>query len=206
MVDLTNLPSDITPEDFFMDVLFDVLGEVDLPDGMGQERLQFHVTGTDGIDVHIGLDEEDDLTIEEGAAASPPIAITISDADFTNLMAGNLRDRIKAETGGAAIGPRQLRKAFLPDATVQRVKGLSGDIQIRIADPDTDDTIVVTTTLGGGSPSVDSPTCTVSLDVPTVLDIASGRQQPQQLFFQGRVRIDGDMSVVMGLVSALTAP
>jgi len=206
VTDITNLPSDITPEDFFMEVLPELLGEVDLPDGLGTERLQFHFTGDDGMDIHIGVDDDGDLTLEEGQSDSPPIAISASTSDFRAAIAGSLRDQVKAETGDIAIGPKQLRKAFMPDSKVQRIKALSGDLQFRLKDSQLGDEYAYTLTLGGKAPNASSPTTTVSLDLPTLLEIVSGRQQMQQLFFQGKVRIDGDMNVIMGLMAVVTSP
>lgn len=206
MTDLTALPADITPEDFFMEVLPDVLCEVDIPDGLGSERMQFNVVGEDGVEIHIGIDEEGDLTLEEGQADAPPIAVTVSTEDFQSIIAGDLRDRIKAETGKVVIGPRQLKHAFLPDSKVQQIKALSGDLQLRIIDDKTGEEIAITTTLGGAAPNVDSPACTVSLDVPTLLEATKNPRGAQQLFFAGRIRVDGDMGIVLGLMGLLSAP
>ena len=206
MADLTNLSRDVTPSEFFTEILPEVLGEVELPSGLGTERLQIHVTGDDGIHLHMGVDADGDLTIEEGDAAAPPIAVTLSCGDFRSLVAGDLRDKVKAVTGNVPIGPRQLRKAFLPDAKIQRIKALKGDLQTRIVDKDDGVTYAITVTLGGAAPNADKPACTVTLDVPTLLEVVLGKQQAQQLFFQGRIRVDGDMGVMLGLMSALTAP
>ncbi len=205
MSDLTNLPADITAEDFFYEHLAEELAEVELPDGLGADRMQFNVTGDEGIELHIGIDEDGDLTIEEGQADAPPIAVTTSWDHFYSMIAGELRDRIREVTGGFELTPRHLRRTFLPEAKVQQIKGLSGDIQVKIHDADTGEDTVVTATLGGGAPNLDSPSCSVGLDVPTLLEIASGRQNPQQLFMAGQVRIDGDMGVVLGLVGILSA-
>ena len=189
-----------------MEILPDALAEVDLPDGLGTERLQFHISGEDSIDIHIGIDGDGDLTLEEGVTDSPPIAISTSDTDFRAIIAGSLRDQVKAKTGRVAVGPRQLRKAFLPADKVQRIKVLSGNLQFHLVDNDEGAEYRYTLTLGGGTPDVNNPSCTVSLDVPTLMEIAGGQQQIQQLFFQGKVRIDGDMNVIMGLMAVVTSP
>jgi putative sterol carrier protein len=204
MTDLTNLPEDITPEDFFMDALPEVLCEVELPDGLGEERMQFNVIGEGGVEISIGLDDEADLTIEEGQCVSPPMAVTVGRDDFQSLIAGELRDKIKDATGGKVrIGPRELRHAFMPDVMTQKIKALSGDIQLRIEDTDTGDAVVATVTLGGKTPDTANPTATVSIDIPTLLEVASGKQNPQALFMQGRLRIDGDMAIIMSLMTVL---
>ncbi len=206
MVDLSNLARELTPTAFFEEILPDILGEIDVPSDAGTERLQFHVTGPDGVDVHIGLDADKNFELEFGKAEKPPMALTASDNDFRSIVNGDLRDKIRAATGGVAIGPKQLRKAVMPDSKVQRIKLLAGDLQIRIQDKELGETYTYTLTLGGGTPNIAAPKCSISLDVPTLLEAAGGKQPPQQLFFQGRIRVDGDMSIMMGLMGVLTSP
>ena len=208
MTDLTNLPVDMTAEQFFDDILYDILGEVDIPDNLGHERMQFNITGDEGGSYHIGMefdDEEDDdvLTIEEGQTDCPPVAVTVGIDDFRGMLAGDLKDRFVDELGDAFLNPKLLKHAFLPDSLVQKVKSLSGDLQVRIEDKESGDTYTATGTLGGSAPNTDSPTCTVHIDVATMLEIAQRKSDPQQLFMQGRIRIDGDMSVVLQLMGLL---
>lgn len=202
MTDLTNLPADTTAEDFFYEILPEVLSEVDLPDGLGSERMQFNVLGEGGVEVNIGI-EDGEVSLEEGQADAPPIAVSVSEDDFLSLVCGDLRDKIKEVQPNAKIGPRQLRRSFMPDSIVQQLKALSGDIQLRIADPETGTEIVITNTIGGGTPNLASPSCVVKVNVPTLLDIASGRENPQQLFMQGRIMIDGDMGIVMQMMGIM---
>ena len=208
MTDILNLPVDMTAEQFFDDLLYDILGEVDIPDGLGHERMQFNITGDEGGSYHIGMEfdeEEDDdvLTIEEGQTAAPPVAVTVDIDDFRGMLAGDLKDRFVDELGEAFLNPKLLKHAFLPDSVVQKVKSLSGNLQVRIEDKESGDQYVVTGTLGGGAPNVDSPTCTVLIDVKTMLDVARRKADPQQLFMQGRIRIDGDMAIVLQLMGLL---
>ena len=209
MVDLSNLPRDITPEQFFDEILPEILGEIQeagLPAGTGSERLQFHVTGDGACAVHIGLDAEKNFEIEYGTAAAPPIAVTTGANDLRSILAGDLRDKIKAATGGVAIGPKQLRKSVMPDSKLQRIKALRGDIKMQIEDKEEGITYAYTLTLGGGTPNTTTPMCTVSLDVATLLEIVSGKQQAQQLFFAGKLKVLGDMTILMGLMAAMSAP
>ena len=203
MTDLTNLPAEITPEEFFTEALPEVLGEVDLPDGLGTERMQFNVVGDDGIEINIGIDEDGDLSLEYGQADSPPIAVTVTEEDFLSAIAGDLRDAIKDAVGDKMeIGPRQLRHTFMPDSVVQQIKALDGDVQIRIQDSDTGEDTVITVTLGGGTPNVDSPACTVKLGLSTLLDVAKGAKA-EQLFMQGQIQIEGDMGIVLALMGIM---
>jgi hypothetical protein len=206
MTDLTHLDSNTTPEDFFYEHLPEALGEVEIPGNVGTEPLQINITGANGVTLSIALDEDGDLAFEEGQSNAPPIAITASDIDFCAMVCGSLRDKIKEATGAVIIGPRQLSKAFLPNLIVQKIKALSGDIQIHIVDDDEGAEYTLTITLGGGAPNISSPACKVTIDVPTLIDVASGKEQAQQLFFQGRIRVEGDMAVVMGLLGAVMTP
>lgn len=204
MVDLTKLPDDITPEQFFTETLPEVLGDVDLPDGLGSERMQFNVTGAGGAAYHIGVDPAEGLTIEEGQATNPPVAITATVEDFRSALAGDLRDRMIAATGGGVITPKQLRKAFMPDSKVQKVKMIKGDVQLRLEDGATVN--AVTLTFGGGKPNTAAPTCKVSLGFASVIEMAQRKANPQQLFMQGKIRIEGDMSIVMQLMTVMSQP
>jgi putative sterol carrier protein len=206
MTDLTNLPDTTTCEEFFFEILPEVLNEVDLPDSVGTEPLQINITGDDAVELIIAVDDDGQLGFEEGQADAPPIAITAKDSTFLALVCGSIRDQVKAATGQVMLGPRQLSKAFLPDPIVQKIKALSGDIQIQIVDPAEGEKYVLTITLGGRPPSIQSPSCTLTIDVPTLIDVASGKEKAQQLFFQGRIRVDGDMAVILGLMGAVTTP
>ena len=208
MIELTNVPVDMTAEQFFDDILYDILGEVEIPDNLGRERMQFNVTGDEGGSYHIGMEfdeEEDDdvLTIEEGQTNAPPVAVTVSIDDFRGMLAGDLKDRFLDELGDAFVNPKLLKHAFVPDSIVQKIKSLSGNLQVRIEDKELGDVYVVTGTLGGGQPNIAAPTCTVLIDVATVLEIAQRKADPQQLFMQGRIRVDGDMSIVLQLMGLL---
>ena len=210
MADLADLPSDITPEQFFTEVLPEVLGEIEsLPDGLGTERMQFNITGPGGGEYNLGIDPNEGqgiegLTIEEGQATRPPICVTASVADFQSLLAGDLRDKVRDATGGLLIGPKQLRKAFMPDAKVQKIKTVSGDVQLRLEAGG--QATVVTITFGGNPPNTAAPRCKVSLGMPAIMEMAQKKANPQQLFMQGKIRMDGDMSIVLQLMGMLAQP
>ena len=206
MINLTDFEAGTTPETFFLEILPEILSEVELPDGLGTERLQITITGEEGIELHFCIDEDGDLTIEEGQAESPPLAISVSDQDFMEMLCGRLRDRIRAEMGELEVHPKRLKRLVLPDQIVQNIKALNGNIQTCVVDEDDDESYRVTVTVGGGTPNLINPECSVKIDVPTILDIASGKEQAQQLFFQGRIKVDGDLGVVMGLMGAVSAP
>ena len=203
MTDLTNLPAEITPTELFYEVVPEVLAELEIPDTVAKERVQFHITGEGGIAVNIGMDEDGDLTIEDGFSSSAILALTATTDDFQAFVAGDLRDRVLAETGQVVIGPRQLRYLFVPAAKVSLIRAYPGDIQLRLEDKELGTTYVATVTIGGATPNVDEPRCKVSLTLDTVLDILKGKQTVQQLFFTGGITIEGDMGTVLGLMGAL---
>lgn len=55
--------------------------------------------------------------------------------------------------------------------------------------------------VGFNTLDTDSPTCTLSTSEGELLSIAEMGQTPQEAFMAGKVRLDGDMSILMGLVA-----
>jgi predicted lipid carrier protein YhbT len=43
--------------------------------------------------------------------------------------------------------------------------------------------------------------CTISMDAADYVDMREGRSDPQQLFFQGKLQVDGDIGLAMKLQS-----
>ena len=92
----------------------------------------------------------------------------------------------------------------MPDAKVQKIKTVSGDVQLRLEDGG--QATVVTITFGGNPPNTAAPRCKVSLGMPAIMEMAQKKANPQQLFMQGKIRMDGDMSIVLQLMGMLAQP
>lgn len=200
---LLNLPSSITPSEFFEEVLLDELGAVDVPSGTSREPAQFNVLGA-GI-WSIGVDDEG-VYIDSKACKCPPIQVSMTEADWRAVVAGPFKERLAKSGAASLFHPKMMRHLFLPDAKVAMLKNFPGDLQMRIEDPDEAVTYAYTLTLGGGAPKVDTPTTTLTFQMADVEEMLAGRSNPQQLFMSGKLRIDGDMNMVMGLMSVAMAP
>ena len=57
--------------------------------------------------------------------------------------------------------------------------------------------------MGGQPPNVTSPTTTIRVDLTYLGRLASGAENVQNAFFAGKIRIDGDMNLAMGLMTAV---
>ncbi len=55
--------------------------------------------------------------------------------------------------------------------------------------------------IGFNGINTESPTCTLSTSENELIEIAEKGQSPQEAFMAGKVRLDGDMSILMGLVA-----
>ena len=59
----------------------------------------------------------------------------------------------------------------------------------------------MTLTFGGAAPKPAAPTTTVTFSRDDFLAILGGELQPQAAFFAGKIRLDGDMNLAMGLMA-----
>lgn len=194
--DFANLPADITPAQFFAAVT-EALKDEPAPAGAAPDKLVMHIGGetwamgfTDGR-----------LAIDQGGAAKPPLQISSTLEDFRTFAAGKVRDAMKAKAGSkaAAIDAKQIAKLFRVTHKTEQVKAYSGDLQLVVEDGATK--YKLTLTFGGGTPNPASPTTTISLTLEDFLALAGGELNPQAAFFAGKIRLDGDMNLAMGLMA-----
>ncbi len=200
MTDFTNLPADITPAQFFK-AIEDALASEPAPAGASPEKLVLHVTGDQGGTWSMGF-VGGKLAIEQLATTGAPLQISMTTDDLRAFVAGDVRDAVKAKTGNrGAIDPKQMAKAFKITSKTDQVKAFSGDLQVRIEDKAKGKTYKLTLTFGGGVPNVGAPTTTISMDLADFLSVLGGELNPQTAFFTGKLRLDGDMNLAMGLMA-----
>jgi putative sterol carrier protein len=197
MTDFANLPADITPAQFF-DLVAAALANEPAPAGAAPDKLVIHVNGADGGVWNLGF-EGGALKIAEGPATAPPLQLTMTSDDLRAFIAGAIRDAIKARAGGRTIDASQLAKLFRITSKTEQVKAYSGDLQIVLEGPG--QTYRLTLTFGGTAPKPEAPTTTVTFTLDDFLAILGGELQPQAAFFAGKIRLDGDMNLAMGLMA-----
>lgn len=200
---LLNLSPTITPAEFFEEVLLDELGQLDVPADTCREPAQFNVLGA-GVWT-IGIDDEG-VYVDAKAAPSPPIQLSMSEEDWRAVVAGPVKERLQRSGAASLFNPKAMRHFFLSETKVSTLRMFPGDLQMRIDDQDEAATYAFTLTLGGAKPNVDKPTTTLTVQMSDVEEMLKGKSNPQQLFMQGKLRIDGDMNLVMGLMSVAMAP
>ena len=200
---LLNLPTTITPSEFFEEVLLGELAAVEVPSDTSREPAQFNVLGA-GV-WSIGVDDEG-VFVDSQAATQPPIQVSMSENDWRAVVVGPFKERLAKSGAASLFHPKMMKHLFLSDSKVSMLKQFPGDLQMRIEDRDEATTYSFTLTLGGGAPKVESPTTTLTFQMTDVEDMLAGRSNAQQLFMQGKLRIDGDMNMVMGLMSVAMAP
>lgn len=199
MSDLTDLPPDITPADFIK-IVEETLANEPVPENASPEKGQITLTGDGGGQWTLGF-VDGKLKFEAGTAAEPPMQLTMSVDDWRAFVAGALRDAVKEHVDTAALDPKTLSELYKSTEMVDKVKEIKGDLQMVIEDGDKQ--YVLTVTTGGVAPNADEPTARVLVTKDDFALLAAGKENPQQAFFMGKVRIEGDMNHVMGLMGLM---
>lgn len=200
MTDLANLPRTIMPEEFF-ELVVEAIGGAPAPPGATEDRSVLRLVGPGGGAWSAGF-EGGLLALLEGDAAGPLVTITLSVPDWREFIAGRVRDAVDPHIPVPLGDPRTLTRLVEHSARALILKDFAGDLQIVIEDKDEDADYVATLTFGGGEPSVASPTTTITVTLGDLVAIVSGKDDAQSAFFQGKIRVDGDMNLAMGLMTA----
>lgn len=198
MTDFANLPADITPAAFFKAVE-DALANEPAPAGASPEKLVFHVDGEAGGSWSMGF-VGGRLKIDEGAGPGAPLQVSATTHDFRAFIAGEIRDAIKARSGGKGqIDAKKMARLFRVTEKTDQVKAFSGDLQLRMDDGAK--SYKLTLTFGGGTPKPAAPTTTIKMELSDFLALTAGELNPQAAFFAGKISLDGDMNLAMGLMA-----
>lgn len=197
--DFANLPADITPGALFS-ALAEALKDEPAPEGAAPDKLLLHVDGDGGGTWAMGF-VDNRLAIEEGTADSPPMQLSITLDDLRAFVAGDIRDAVKAKAGdkASAVDPTKLAKLFKITHKTEQVKAYSGDLQMIIENGGAAHKL--TLTFGGGRPDPAQPTTTISITLDDFLALLGGELNAQAAFFAGKIRLDGDMNLAMGLMA-----
>lgn len=195
MSDLTNLPADITPKDFFALVAETVASEA-APDNPRPERGQITLQGEGGGAWNFGF-RDGNLTIEAGEASGAPVHLALSVEDWRAFVAGTVRDALQEHVESAVIDPAALTKLYESAEKVDQVMALKGTLRVTIEDEGRD--YLATIATGGADPAEEPATASINMTLADFGLIASGAENPQMAFFSGKIRVDGDMNHVMGL-------
>ncbi len=195
MTDFANLPADITPGAFFQAVEAALQNEP-APAGAAPDKLLIHVSGETGGTWAMGF-EGGRLTIPEGTATNPPLQISLTTEDLRAFVAGSIRDAIKAKAGDRAIDAKQIAKIFGITRKTEQVRAIKGDIQVAITTAS--GAHKLTMTFGGEAPKVADPATKITMSFDDFVALTRRELDPMQAFFMGRIQMDGDLNLAMGL-------
>jgi hypothetical protein len=201
MADLTNLPRMIMPA-AFADLFQEAMSELSPPADATDDRVAAFVNGPGGGDWHMGV-TDGAFDLAEGTTDSPLVAVSVTVADWREFVAGRVRDVIRDHADASALDPSALAKLQGSGERAERLRTFTGDIQCIIEDADEDAEYVVTVTLGGQAPNISAPTTTIRVDLAYLGRLASRSENVQNAFFAGKIRIEGDMNLAMGLMTAM---
>jgi hypothetical protein len=200
VANLANLPQDITPSAFFDLVRDTIAGQV-APEG--PETTIFHIEGADG-GAWTAAVVDGAIRVDAGASGTPIMQVTLSVQDWRAIVAGSVRDRLQGAASQAPpFDPNAISKLLTLPEVSESLRGMEGNLQLVLEDGD--DAYRVTLTFGDSSRDVETPTTTVAVTMDDAAQIASGQENPQAAFFAGKIRLDGDMNLAMGLMTLVMA-
>lgn len=88
-----------------------------------------------------------------------------------------------------------LKLLNLDDESLNLVQNIPGAMKLVVRDGETQ----FTASLGPGSRPIEPAACTLSCNLADAELLRTGKVQPMELFFGGRIQLDGDPQVAMGL-------
>lgn len=187
MAEQPPVPEDVTPEQFFEQLL--PMGFAAQASAGGtpppEISIQFHLTGEGGGDWHAAI-SNGAMQVKKGSA----------DANFTvSLSVADWRDAVLGRNG-ATIGliiPQN--RPGRPDNSA-RAKALKGTMALELSRPEVEPFRVEMAFNNSAAPRT-----LLRMTMAEYLGMQDGSQNGQQLFMQGRIKVEGDMAFLMQVAS-----
>ena len=201
MIDLTDLPRMIMPATLAEHVE-EALKDVTPPPGATADRVSAHVHGPGGGQWHIGV-RDGVFDLASGVCEAPLMTMSLSVSDWREFVAGRVRDTMLQHVKRSMLDLAALSNIQGSSERATRVRALEGAIHFVVQDKEEDAEYGVTLTFGTSEGGKASATTTVSVDLDYLGHLVSGQETPQNAFFAGKIRIEGDMNLAMALMSAM---
>jgi hypothetical protein len=137
----------------------------------------------------------DQLLVQPALDDKRVLTVSLSEEDFEHLVLDQLT---LFEQGSPIIAPRALR---WDDETRRLITAMPGSILVRIADQEATRNVWLTP----GLQPLDAPDtrCTIDCALSDLLAVKAGSQQVMELFFAGKLRVDGDVQLALALAGVL---
>lgn len=196
------VPRTTRPADWFERILPSL--PLRLPALTLAESITYHVIGTGGGVWTVGLDAGK-VRVQAGKVGVVSAQVAMSSAHFREAVAGALRDRL------AQVLAKLGQPVALPDfsgvphdpSRIAAVAALRGSVAVEIGDRDMGDKYRYVLTLGDGPVAFDDATTTIEVDADDLAALGSARTPPLKVLTSGKLRLAGDASLPMRLLTAL---
>jgi hypothetical protein len=127
------------------------------------------------------------------------VTFIVSEENFIQSVTGQLddlrppaRDMTAIDTSPAAIQQRARQ-------VLAALKGIRGSLRAELDDPNR----ALGVTIKFGGEMKDLPDCTIKIKMDHVRAMASGELDPQAAFMTGKIKIEGDSSLLMQLLAVM---
>ena len=205
MSKLLSLPFDTSLSELFEDILPAEFQQFPKREDATIRPAIMHIEGDDGGTWSFRqVDGKAEVFL--GNADDPIVQVTVTESDFRELLLGTVRDRLVDEAGGITKVDELLRGTplsllMLSEAEVDALlNAVQGDLQIVVDDQDEYTSYTITLTFGGNAPKIDSPRTKLTIELGDWIELYKGGINPQQAFMQGKIRMEGDISMPMTLM------
>ena len=201
---LNDLPRNIVPADFFA-LILSSLGGAQMEGEAVDEHALLRLEGPGGGVWSVNSPGGDPrIDPVEGETSPAVVQVSLRVSDWREWVAGRIRDELATSTEVNLLDPRTLLKILSCPSALEIVRTLNGDLQVVVPDREEALEYVATVTLGGGAPSVEKPTTRVTVSLKDIGRMVRGEESPQEAFFTGKIRVDGDMNLAMAMVTVVS--
>jgi hypothetical protein len=196
-------PKDVTPKKFFEEWLpgqFAKVKALVMPfAGEVNAAMAIKVTGAGGGEWSCGLSAEG-LKVEAGLREDAVVTLVLSEPNFREAVTGERQ--MMGMGGGGQKMPAADKVPALIRRQLEALRQIQGMIEFRMEDAKSGD---FTVRIKFAGPMKDEPDASVSLAREDAEAIGRGELNPQAAFMSGRMKIGGDMMLLMQMTPLMTA-
>jgi hypothetical protein len=160
--------------------------------------VRFQLAGEGGGDYYFNQ-FDGVLEVGDEGKALPIVWVTEEVGHFEALRGSGINPVALGQSGGLSRGGRAVG-SFSP-GIIEQIREMDSVLKIVLSDLPGVESDVETLIRLGEKATRDEPDMTMTLSYDTVEEIRSGRLPAPAAFMQGRIRIEGDMSIAMRLAS-----